>query len=54
MEIVETTPQLEHYIETAVRVSGDAPVLIDRYLRDAVEVDVDALGGRRGRCSWPA
>ncbi|MFN7176270.1 MAG: carbamoyl-phosphate synthase large subunit, partial [Thermaurantiacus sp.] len=43
MEIVETTAQLETYIETAVRVSGDAPVLIDRYLRDAVEVDVDAL-----------
>src|SRR3546814_9144267 len=28
---------------TAVKVSGDSPVLIDRYLRDAVEVDVDAL-----------
>ncbi len=43
MEIVETRAQLEGYIETAVRVSGDAPVLIDRYLRDAIEVDVDAL-----------
>jgi carbamoyl-phosphate synthase large subunit len=43
MEIVETTAQLETYIESAVRVSGDAPVLIDRYLRDAIEVDVDAL-----------
>lgn len=43
MEIVDTQAQLEHYITTAVQVSGDAPVLIDRYLRDAVEVDVDAI-----------
>jgi carbamoyl-phosphate synthase large subunit len=43
MEIVDTPSQLETYIETAVRVSGDSPVLIDRYLRDAIEVDVDAL-----------
>ena len=43
MEIVETTPALETYIQTAVKVSGDSPVLIDRYLRDAIEVDVDAL-----------
>ncbi|MBV9840682.1 MAG: carbamoyl-phosphate synthase large subunit [Sphingomonadaceae bacterium] len=43
MEIVEGPAQLEHYIQTAVQVSGDAPVLIDQYLRDAIEVDVDAL-----------
>jgi carbamoyl-phosphate synthase large subunit len=43
MEIVETTANLDSYIETAVQVSGDSPVLIDRYLRDAIEVDVDAL-----------
>jgi len=43
MEIVETAAQLEAYVEAAVRVAGDAPVLIDRYLRDAIEVDVDAL-----------
>ncbi|QMW21531.1 carbamoyl-phosphate synthase large subunit [Sandaracinobacteroides saxicola] len=43
MEIVETTAQLDQYIATAVRVSGETPVLIDRYLRDAIEVDVDAL-----------
>ncbi|MBA17954.1 MAG: carbamoyl phosphate synthase large subunit [Sphingomonas sp.] len=43
MEIVDGRAQLEEYIETAVQVSGDAPVLIDQYLRDAVEVDVDAL-----------
>jgi carbamoyl-phosphate synthase large subunit len=43
MEIVDTQAQLENYIETAVRVSGESPVLIDRYLRDAIEVDVDCV-----------
>ncbi|MGZ8336878.1 MAG: carbamoyl-phosphate synthase large subunit, partial [Allosphingosinicella sp.] len=43
MEIVDSPSQLEAYIETAVQVSGDSPVLIDQYLRDAIEVDVDAL-----------
>lgn len=43
MEIVDSPGQLEDYIETAVQVSGDSPVLIDQYLRDAIEVDVDAL-----------
>ncbi len=44
MEIVENPEQLEIYITTAVQVSGDSPVLIDQYLRDAVEIDVDAIG----------
>jgi carbamoyl-phosphate synthase large subunit len=43
MEIVEDSAQLEAYIQTAVQVSGDSPVLIDQYLRDATEVDVDAI-----------
>ena len=43
MEIVDSPSQLDDYIATAVRVSGYAPVLIDRYLRDAIEVDVDAI-----------
>jgi len=43
MEIVEDSVQLEQYISTAVQVSGDSPVLIDQYLRDAIEVDVDAI-----------
>ncbi|BAV64160.1 carbamoyl-phosphate synthase large subunit [Sphingobium cloacae] len=43
MEIVDGQAQLEEYITTAVQVSGDSPVLIDQYLRDATEVDVDAL-----------
>ncbi len=43
MEIVHDRAQLEGYIATAVKVSGRNPVLVDRYLRDAVEVDVDAV-----------
>lgn len=43
MEIVDTQAQLDDYIQTAVQVSGDSPVLIDQYLRDAIEVDVDAI-----------
>ena len=43
MEIVDGERQLRHYIATAVAVSGSSPVLIDRYLRDAIEVDVDAI-----------
>ncbi|MDQ4419868.1 carbamoyl-phosphate synthase large subunit [Sphingobium sp. DEHP117] len=43
MEIVDGQAQLEEYIATAVQVSGDSPVLIDQYLRDAIEVDVDAI-----------
>ncbi|HKC03083.1 MAG TPA: carbamoyl-phosphate synthase large subunit [Sphingomicrobium sp.] len=43
MEVVEGPQQLDYYIATAVAVSGNSPVLIDRYLRDAIEVDVDAI-----------
>jgi carbamoyl-phosphate synthase large subunit len=43
MEIVDGPAQLDSYIVTAVQVSGDSPVLIDQYLRDAIEVDVDAI-----------
>jgi carbamoyl-phosphate synthase large subunit len=43
MEIVHDTASLERYIKEAVIVSGKSPVLIDRYLSDAIEVDVDAL-----------
>ena len=43
MEIVDSDQQLEDYIQTAVQVSGESPVLIDQYLRDATEVDVDAI-----------
>ncbi|MFK7876142.1 MAG: carbamoyl-phosphate synthase large subunit [Paracoccaceae bacterium] len=43
MEIVRDQAQLERYISDAVVVSGDSPVLLDRYLDGAVELDVDAL-----------
>lgn len=43
MEIVHEEADLRRYINTAVQVSGDTPVLVDYYLRDAIEVDVDAL-----------
>ena len=43
MEIVHDEPQLDRYIAEAVNVSGDSPVLIDSFLRDAIEVDVDAI-----------
>ncbi len=48
MEIVHSEGALRRYIDEAVRVSGDNPVLIDSYLRDAIEVDVDALADRDG------
>lgn len=43
MEIVHGLVELERYINTAVKVSGDSPVLLDRYLKSAIELDVDAL-----------
>jgi carbamoyl-phosphate synthase large subunit len=43
MEIVHDVEALRRYMATAVKVSGSAPVLIDSYLRDAIELDVDAL-----------
>ena len=43
MEIVFDRAQLHRYMREAVRVSGDTPVLIDRYLNDAIEVDVDCI-----------
>jgi carbamoyl-phosphate synthase large subunit len=43
MEIVRDKASLERYIKEAVVVSGKSPVLLDRYLSGAIEVDVDAL-----------
>ncbi len=43
MEIVHDRSGLQRYMREAVRVSGDNPVLIDRYLNDAIEVDVDCI-----------
>ena len=43
MEIIHDRDALQRYITQAVAVSGDKPVLLDSYLQDAIEVDVDAL-----------
>ena len=43
MEIVFDKAQLHRYMREAVKVSGTNPVLIDRYLNDAIEVDVDCI-----------
>ena len=43
MEIVHDEIQLNKYIDEAVIVSGTSPILIDRFLNDAIEVDVDAV-----------
>jgi carbamoyl-phosphate synthase large subunit len=43
MEIVHEQRDLERYMREAVKVSNDSPVLLDRFLNDATEVDVDAL-----------
>ncbi len=43
MEIVKDDAQLDRYVKEAVIVSGDTPVLIDSYLSNAIEVDVDCI-----------
>ena len=43
MQIVHDRDSLETYMRTAVSVSNDSPVLLDRFLNDAIEVDVDAI-----------
>ncbi|MCE9839256.1 carbamoyl-phosphate synthase large subunit [Proteus sp. G2618] len=43
MEIVYDEVDLRRYFQTAVSVSNDAPVLLDRFLDDAIEVDIDAI-----------
>jgi len=43
MEIVHASSDLERYMREAVKVSNDSPVLLDRFLNDAIEVDVDCV-----------
>ena len=43
MEIVTTDQDLRRYMEEAVSVSNDSPVLLDRFLNDAIEVDIDLV-----------
>ena len=48
MEIVYTDEDLSRYIREAVQVSNDSPVLLDRFLDNAVEVDVDVIADAEG------
>lgn len=48
MEIVYTDEKLVTYLENAVEVDPERPVLIDKYLSDAIEIDVDALADSHG------
>jgi carbamoyl-phosphate synthase large subunit len=43
MEVIHDESDLKRYVREAVQVSGDTPLLVDRYLADAIEVDVDAI-----------
>jgi len=43
MEIVQNIEELERYMSSAVSVSNESPVLLDRFLNEAIEVDVDAI-----------
>ena len=47
MEIVQDGKDLERYMREAVKVSNDSPVLLDRFLDDAIEVDVDCVADGR-------
>jgi carbamoyl-phosphate synthase large subunit len=49
MEIVHEQRDLERYMREAVKVSHDSPVLLDRFLNDAIECDVDAIRDATGR-----
>ncbi|MET0546631.1 MAG: carbamoyl-phosphate synthase large subunit [Caulobacterales bacterium] len=52
MEIIHDEDGLKRYVREAVRVSGTNPVLVDHYLRDAIEVDADAISD--GDTVWVA
>ena len=49
MEIVHEQRDLERYMREAVRVSHDSPVLLDRFLNDAIECDVDCIRDQAGQ-----
>ena len=48
MEVVHADADLERYMREAVKVSNDSPVLLDRFLDNAVEVDIDVIADREG------
>ncbi len=48
MEVVHADADLERYMREAVKVSNDSPVLLDRFLDNAVEVDIDVIADKDG------
>jgi carbamoyl-phosphate synthase large subunit len=48
MEIVYSDAELEHYMTYAVQVEPDHPILIDKFLENAIEIDVDAIADHQG------
>ncbi|MBV5260015.1 carbamoyl-phosphate synthase large subunit [Synechococcus moorigangaii CMS01] len=49
MEIVYSDAELDHYMKYAVQVEPDHPILVDKFLENAIEVDVDALCDHTGK-----
>ncbi|ANV91420.1 carbamoyl-phosphate synthase large subunit [Picosynechococcus sp. PCC 8807] len=49
MEIVYSDEELDHYMKYAVQVEPDHPILVDKFLENAIEVDVDALCDHTGK-----
>jgi carbamoyl-phosphate synthase large subunit len=49
MEIVYSDTELEHYMTYAVQIEPDHPILIDKFLENAIEVDVDAIADATGQ-----
>ena len=49
MEIVYTDAELEHYMTYAVQVEPEHPILVDQYLENAIEIDVDAIADATGQ-----
>jgi carbamoyl-phosphate synthase large subunit len=52
MEIVYSDDDLRRYMTTAVQVEPDHPILIDKFLENAIEVDVDAIATHRSGGDW--
>ena len=49
MEIVYSDEELKHYMTYAVQIEPDHPILIDKFLENAIEVDVDAIADHTGK-----
>jgi len=50
MEIVYSEDELKTYVETAVKVSRNHPILVDKYLTEAIEIDVDLVADGKDVC----